>query len=276
MPWVKFDDGFDDSDDIDNMSCEAIALHVCATTWSARNLTDGLIPEGRIKRLPGGDSEQAIRDLTSGDKPWWIKVDGGYQIRSFLKYNPSGQEFKDRREEISRIRSEAGRKGGINSQAKQHEIKQTSKPESKSQILLEANESKGSSKKQAPNPESRIPKDPNPEIPPNPPLGALPPWLDVPEFREAWERWEAYRKQRKLRPFVQATLEAKFNAWKVHPIPILVKAIDNSIEQGYQGIFLDKAKPQPSTNGRITDEVLAEAQRLRDQGGLYASKPGST
>lgn len=93
MPWVRFDDRFDDQDDIDLMSCEAIALNLCATTWSSRNRTDGFIPEARARRLPGGTAE-AIQQLCSGDKPWWERVEGGYQIRSFLKYNPSAEDVR--------------------------------------------------------------------------------------------------------------------------------------------------------------------------------------
>ena len=97
MPWVKFDDRFDDQDDIDMMSTDAIALNLCATTWSSRNLTDGFIPDARVRRLPGGTPE-AVELLCAGEKPWWEKVDGGYQIRSFLKYNPSAEEVRARRE----------------------------------------------------------------------------------------------------------------------------------------------------------------------------------
>lgn len=98
MPWVKFDDGFDDEPEIDNLSDSAVALYFTATTWSSRNLTDGFIPFGRVRKLPGG-SESAAEELCNcgGDKPWWIRVEGGYQIRSFLKYNPSAAEVEAQR-----------------------------------------------------------------------------------------------------------------------------------------------------------------------------------
>lgn len=156
MPWVRFDDGFDDSDDIDNMSTDAIALHVCATTWSSRNLTDGFIPEGRVRKLPGGN-DQAIAELCAGEKPWWVRVSGGFQVRSYLKYNPSGQEFKERREEISQARSEAGKKGMETRWGKAKEQQTDSnddnKRDNKTGDLLLTNDNKIIT----PNPESRIP-----------------------------------------------------------------------------------------------------------------------
>lgn len=108
MPWVRIDDHFDDSEDIDQMSAEAIALHVCGTTWSARNLTDGFIPAARVKKLPGG-VDGVPPALLGGEKPWWVAVESGYQIRSFLKYNPSAETVQAERdaakERMQRLRS---------------------------------------------------------------------------------------------------------------------------------------------------------------------------
>jgi hypothetical protein len=152
VPWGRLDDEFDDDPDIDNMSTDAIALFACSITYCCRKLTDGFVSEARARKLPGGN-DQAISELCAGEKPWWVKVDGGYQIRSFLKFNPSGQEYKERQEEISRIRSEAGRKGGLTTQSK-NQAKEEANSQAKDEICL--------SKNQAPNPESRIPI---PEIP---------------------------------------------------------------------------------------------------------------
>lgn len=108
MAWAKFHDGFDDDPEIDRFSGDAIALFVCSVTWSSRSLTDGFIPELRVAKLPGGTPE-AVEILCFGEKPWWLKVEGGYQIRSFHKYNPSAEEVRQLRE----TRSELGRLGAI-------------------------------------------------------------------------------------------------------------------------------------------------------------------
>jgi hypothetical protein len=97
VPWGRIDDGFDDDPDLDKMSCEAISLFWCAISWCSRNLTDGFVPEGRVTKLPGGTRE-AVEQLTSGDKPWWLEVQGGYQIRSYLKFNPSREQVLSERE----------------------------------------------------------------------------------------------------------------------------------------------------------------------------------
>lgn len=79
------------------MSAPAVALHVCATTWSSRSLTDGFVPDARVRKLPGGE-DGVPACLLEGEKPWWVKVDGGYQIRSYLKFNPSKEKVLAERE----------------------------------------------------------------------------------------------------------------------------------------------------------------------------------
>lgn len=45
MPWVRFDDQFTIHRKVDGLSDAAFRLHVSAIFWSARNLTDGCVPE---------------------------------------------------------------------------------------------------------------------------------------------------------------------------------------------------------------------------------------
>jgi len=100
MPWIRQTDTFDDDPDLDFMTEGAVALFWCANSWSARNLTDGFIPESRARRL-FGYSEEAVHCLVNrcapGKEPWWVRVDGGFQIRSFLKYNPTAAEVEEQR-----------------------------------------------------------------------------------------------------------------------------------------------------------------------------------
>jgi hypothetical protein len=105
MPWVRIDDGFDDDPDIDNMSPAAIALFFCSITWSSRNLTDGFVPERRASKLPGyGEAE--VAELCAGEKPWWRRVEGGFQVRSYLNFNPSREEVEKKRAETAeRVKS---------------------------------------------------------------------------------------------------------------------------------------------------------------------------
>lgn len=95
MPWLRTDDRFHEDPDLDYVSPEAVCLDKCAASWSSQNLTDGFIPSMRVTKLHGF-SREAIVQLTTactpGNKPWWLEVEGGYQIRSFLKYNFSKEQ----------------------------------------------------------------------------------------------------------------------------------------------------------------------------------------
>jgi hypothetical protein len=103
MAWARITDTFDDEDDTALMSDNAIALHICGITCANRLKTDGFISDARLLKLRGGRTT-GLKDLIEGkggSDPWWVKVDGGYQIRSFLKYNPSKQTREAKAEEAA-------------------------------------------------------------------------------------------------------------------------------------------------------------------------------
>ena len=94
---------------------------------------------------------------------------------------------------------------------------------------------------------SRLPEPepvPKPEpLPPKPPQGVValfPERFHTPEFGEAITRWEVYRKERKHPPWTKSTVAAKAKAWAGLPISAVIAALDKSIENGWQGVFLDK------------------------------------
>jgi hypothetical protein len=104
MPWLKMTDEFDDDVSLETMSAAAVALFLCGSTYCARKLTDGFISTDRAQRLPFS-SPEAILMLCAGEKPWWVKVEGGYQIRSYLKYNPTKERvLADRAATSERVR----------------------------------------------------------------------------------------------------------------------------------------------------------------------------
>lgn len=49
MPWVRFDDHFPDNRKVNGLSDTAFRLHVSAIFWCARNLMDGVVPEGDLE-----------------------------------------------------------------------------------------------------------------------------------------------------------------------------------------------------------------------------------
>lgn len=140
MGWVRADDQFDDDPDIDTMSTDAIALFWCANTWSSRNRTDGFIPKERARKLPGGTAK-GLKDLLKGESPWWVPVEGGYQIRNYLKFNLSAKEQDERKQEISEARSRAGANGAAKRWGKHN-----TKDDSKQEILPYQTDSKQDSK----------------------------------------------------------------------------------------------------------------------------------
>lgn len=82
--------------------------------------------------------------------------------------------------------------------------------------------------------------------------------LDTPEFRAAWERWLAHRRQRRCaayKPIGQAT------QWKrlaeLGP-ERAVAAIDFSIAQNYQGIYEERSAALPGAGGRLKQETLGD------------------
>jgi len=103
MAWAKLDDKFDDDDETIEMSDNAIALHVCAMTYCSRMETDGFVSTARAKRLRGGRMG-GIKELLQ--YRWWVEVDGGYQLRSFLKFNPSKAERNETRAETAKRKAE--------------------------------------------------------------------------------------------------------------------------------------------------------------------------
>ena len=68
------------------------------------------------------------------------------------------------------------------------------------------------------------------------PETAIPKELDTAKFREAWSDWQRYRAEsrKKLTP---STIEKQLASLSKMGEPRAIAAINNSIQQGYQGIF---------------------------------------
>lgn len=92
MPWVKLDDDWYDDPDLIAAGPAAMLLWPLLISWSARNLQDGKIPAGQIRRLVdwtalGVDPEQAVAPLVINGR--LQEIAGGYLIVNYLKYQPS-------------------------------------------------------------------------------------------------------------------------------------------------------------------------------------------
>lgn len=101
MPWVKFSDDWYDDTELIEAGPAAMLVWPLLISWSARNLQNGKIPAGQVRRLVdwsslGVDPEQAIAPLVACGR--LQTVAGGYLITNYLKYQPSREKVLADRE----------------------------------------------------------------------------------------------------------------------------------------------------------------------------------
>ncbi|TDD77722.1 hypothetical protein [Actinomadura rubrisoli] len=89
MTWFKVDDSFYDHPKVFDLPDSAVALWTRAGCWSARNLTDGVVPARLPARLCD-DHEAAVRALV--DSGLWERTRGGYRFHDWDQYQPSKDE----------------------------------------------------------------------------------------------------------------------------------------------------------------------------------------
>lgn len=101
MPWVKFSDDWYDDEELVEAGPLALMLWPLLISWSARNLTDGRVPAGQVRRLVdwhslGLEPEQGIAPLVANGR--LQEIAGGYQITNYLAYQPSREKVMADRE----------------------------------------------------------------------------------------------------------------------------------------------------------------------------------
>jgi len=100
MTWFKIDDSFYDHPKVFDAPDCALALWLRAGTWSARNLTDGLVPPGMPARLCD-DPERAVKELL--DRGLWKRAKGGYRYHDWHDYQPNKDQVEAERK-AARVR----------------------------------------------------------------------------------------------------------------------------------------------------------------------------
>ena len=102
MTWVRLDDQFAEDDAVADLSDRAFRLHVIALCYSSRRSTDGRLDKRAVTVvsavLTSGRSARWVQELVSAGL-WLANGDGSYEIKNFLKYNPSAAEVEERRAE---------------------------------------------------------------------------------------------------------------------------------------------------------------------------------
>lgn len=113
MSWARVDDDFHDHPKVVELPLDAVGLWTLTLTWAHRHIAStvvpGHLPPGRVTRLAGSKTRRLAKALT--DARLWDVDDehGGWLIHDFEDYLPP--KPKRTPEEISAIRSEAGRRG---------------------------------------------------------------------------------------------------------------------------------------------------------------------
>jgi hypothetical protein len=110
VTWFKVDDGFHSHPKVSQLfegPCpgDAIALFTIAGSWVSRELTDGVVPLGFVRR--SGLHHEAAAELVRVGL-WEAREEGGYLIHDYLKFNPDRESvLRDR--EAGAIRKAAYR-----------------------------------------------------------------------------------------------------------------------------------------------------------------------
>jgi hypothetical protein len=98
MPWFKIDDGFTNSKPVLRLQrrvrSSAIGLWTLAGAWSAKELTDGFIPEYVIEELASTPAI-AAHLVKCG---LWEEAPDGWKFKGWEKYQPTREQIMEARE----------------------------------------------------------------------------------------------------------------------------------------------------------------------------------
>ncbi len=127
--WVKIDYRMTENPKVAALNDSAFRAYVCAITYSARNLTDGFLPNAVAKTFANGSL-----DALCAAGLWEVAGDG-YRIHDYLDYQRSKADIL----ELRQARTAAGSKGGkASSRAKDKQVlkQKPSKPQAEQELAL--------------------------------------------------------------------------------------------------------------------------------------------
>lgn len=130
MTWVKLSDTFAEDPRLDEAGPLALALHVAALCYCGRQLTDGRLPRGTMRRLQALDDPDAVaaRLVAVG---MWREMPDGFELVDYLRDQPSREHV----EAVRAKRAAAGRTGGIASGVTRRSNSEASTKQSASRVL---------------------------------------------------------------------------------------------------------------------------------------------
>lgn len=121
MPWFYVDDGFSDSKPVLNMPdrhrLAACGLWVLSGSWSAKEESDGFVPDSKLRQL--GARQSLIDVLTENgplSAPLCTKVSGGIQFKGWEKWQKTREELIEKRRDAAerQRKSRANKRKGRN------------------------------------------------------------------------------------------------------------------------------------------------------------------
>lgn len=100
MPYLNVDDDFTEHPKVEVLSDAAFRLHVSAMRYAAKNLTDGLLPKNRVRRMVPRYRSSSLDELLGsemwhegghgcGSKTCLKGGEGEYVIHDYLQWNKS-------------------------------------------------------------------------------------------------------------------------------------------------------------------------------------------
>lgn len=114
MAWVKLSDDWYDDPKIVAAGDSAALLWVKAVSWSARNLTDGLIPAELLPRLISSPETPTIASRLVDLGLFVEDITGGFRVANYLDYQPSRESVLAKREaDAERKRQSRGRPSAV-------------------------------------------------------------------------------------------------------------------------------------------------------------------
>lgn len=109
MPWFKVDDGFWSHPKCLALPAPSLALWVRAGSWSAQQMTDGVVPRTALPMLGAKPKDAAVLV----DVGLWETTDVGWRFHDWDAYQPTRAQIREEREATAeRVRQWRARRKG--------------------------------------------------------------------------------------------------------------------------------------------------------------------
>ena len=105
MGWVKFATQMPNDIEICALSDASFRLYVAGICYAQEQLSDGFVPENVVLRLTQSAKPRHLKELCEqripGKPALFTKVDSGYLIRNFTRYNKTAEWWRAEREAVA-------------------------------------------------------------------------------------------------------------------------------------------------------------------------------